>query len=97
MISQQTIDFYGTVRRNPALWAELAEAPDQEAMIARAASMAKAQNVDVSIEDVRAALDQLGALISSAATTEDSLTDDELELVSAGINNCGNKRRLSEV
>lgn len=96
MISQQTIDFYGTVRTNPALWAELAEAPDQEAMIARAASMAKAQNVDVSIEDVRAALDQLGALISSAAT-EDSLTDDELELVSAGINNCGNKRRLSEV
>lgn len=83
MSSTQVIEFYQKIRATPAMWAELAYAPTPDALVTRIETMSAEHGFAISADEIRASVDQMGTLINEAAG-DDSLTDDELEMVAAG-------------
>lgn len=84
MSSATVIEFYQKIRSTPAMWAELAEQPSQEALIARVETMSAEHGFTISRAEISASVNQMDTLINEAAD-DDSLTDDELEMVAAGV------------
>lgn len=65
------------------MWAEWARHTAQDELTAHIETMSARNGYTISREEIVASTARLDALISDAAT-DDSLTDDELEMVSAG-------------
>lgn len=84
MSSAQVIEFYQKVRSTPAMWQELADQPTQDALVARVEAMSAEHGYAISSAEIRTSVNQVDVLISEAVG-DDSLTDDELEMVAAGI------------
>ena len=84
MAHEQVTQFYKILRHKPDMWSELAEIRDEDTVIRRIATLSAAHDITLSPEDIRAALPDLPDIIAEAAE-DGELSDDELELVAAGI------------
>ncbi len=90
MAHDPSLEFYKIVRTTPELWQDLAAAPDTETLVAKVTTLSGAHGITLSPDDIRAALADLPKLISETADDEE-LSDEELELVAAGAQTCGEK------
>lgn len=84
MNTPEVVELYRHIRANPTILARLASQPDMASLESAAKDVGSSFGRDLSIEEVRQALAELPGIINAAAG-EEELTDEELEIVSAGI------------
>lgn len=82
-MSEQFAELYEKIRATPSLWAELATETELDGVAARIGAFASAQGYSLDESDIRTGIAQFDSLVGGAEGSVD-LTDDELELVSAG-------------
>jgi len=84
MISANAVEFYSTIRRDPAVIAHLAGATSEESLIERIREEGTKRGIALSDADIRKGFDHLDEVVRRSAG-ESELTDKELEIVSGGI------------
>jgi hypothetical protein len=83
MTNSTAVEFYSTIRKDPAVIAHLASAPSEESLIERIKDEGAKRGIALSEADIRQGFDHLDAVVHQAAG-EGELTEKELEIVSGG-------------
>jgi hypothetical protein len=84
MFSPAATEFYATLRQSPQLWEDIASQPDMDAQIARTQVLAAQAGFDITEDEIRTGFGQFDTALSHLVDT-DTLSDDELALISAGM------------